>query len=133
MRSVHLHKVAAGAGDGQVEEVEADAPAATLCNGERVRPAGRRQVCLGPLTRRAGAHLLLHRRRQAGPPHRAARQGQRLVAAEVPAQRSGTQLMQHLRLKRAGHAKSVAARAESDTLARPTRRLARESPQVAVP
>ena len=32
---VHLQKVLAGARDGQLEEVEADAPAATRGNGER--------------------------------------------------------------------------------------------------
>ena len=34
--------------------------------------------------------------------------------AEVPAQRSGMQLVQHLGLKRSGHAKAVAARAETE-------------------
>ena len=107
-------KVVAGAGDGQLEEVKADAPTATRWNGERVQQAGRRQVvCLDALTRRAGAHVLLHSRRQAWPPHQAASQGQRLVTAKVPAQRSCMQLVQHLGLKRAGHAKAVAARAET--------------------
>ena len=54
------------------------------------RPAGGRWLAL----RRAGAHVLLHRRRQAGPSNQAARQGKRLVTATVPAQRSGVQLLQ---------------------------------------
>ena len=52
---MHLQIVVAGAGDGQLEEVQADAPAATppTWGGERKRQAGRRHViCLD------GAHLL---------------------------------------------------------------------------
>ena len=86
---VHLQKVVA-AGDGQLEEVQAEAPAAERGGRQGVQQAGRRQlVCLDALTRRAGAHVLLHRRRQAWPPRRTARQGERLVAIEVPA--AGTQ------------------------------------------
>ena len=111
---MHLQKVMAGTGDGQLEEVQADAPAAARGDRQGVQEAGRRQVvCLDALTRGAGAHVLLHSRRQAWPPHQAASQGQRLVTAKVPAQRSGMQLVQHLCLKRAGHAKAVAARAET--------------------
>ena len=70
-------------------------------------------VCLDALTRRAGAHVLPHSHRQGWPPHQAASQGHRLVTAKVSAQRSCMQLVQHLGLKRAGHAKAVAARAET--------------------
>ena len=63
---MHLQKVVAGAGDGQLEEVQADAPAATRRDRQGVQQTGRRQVvCLDKLTRRAGAHVLLHSRRQA--------------------------------------------------------------------
>ena len=84
---VHLQKVVAGAGDGQLEEVQADTPAAS--RGYR---QGEQQACLSQvvdlyaLTRRACAHVLLHRRLQAWPPHRSARHGKRPVATEVPAQ-----------------------------------------------
>ena len=107
---VHLQIVVAGAGDGQLEEVQADAPAATppTWDGERKRQAGRRHViCLD------GAHLLFESSRPAGPPHQAARQGTRLATVKVPAQQSSMRLMQHLRLMRAWHAKAVAARAET--------------------
>ena len=57
-----------------------------------------------------GAHV---HRRHAGPPHRAARQGERLVATVVPAERrcASVELMQHLRAQRARrrHAKAIAA------------------------
>ena len=99
---MRLQKVVAGAGHGQLEKVEAGASTATLGNGERVQQAGRLQmICHDVLTRRAGAVVLLNRRRQAGPPHQAARQGKRLVTARVPAQRSDVQLVQHLCLKSA--------------------------------
>ena len=114
---MRLQKVVAGAGDGRLEEVQADAITAMRWNGERVQQAGRQQVvCLDALKCREGVHVLLHSRRQAGPPRQAARQGKRLVTAKGPAQRSGVQLVQHLCLKRAGHAlaaKAVAARAET--------------------
>ena len=45
-----LQNVVAGAGDGQLEEVQADAPAAARAN--RGQQAGRRQVVLSALTRR---------------------------------------------------------------------------------
>ena len=72
-------------------------------------------VCLDTLTRLAGAHALFHRRRQAGPPHRAARQGKRAITAKLPNQRSGMQLVQHLGLKRSGKAQAVDARAEAES------------------
>ena len=63
-------------GSSGLEEVKADAPTVARWNGERLQQAGRRQVvCLDAPTRRAGAHVLLHSRRQVGPPHQAARQG----------------------------------------------------------
>ena len=111
-------KVVAGAGIGQLdsEEVEANAPTAKRWSRERVQQAGWRQVvCLDALTCRAGGHVLLHSRRQAGPPHQdsEASQGNRLVMAKVLAQRSGMQLVQQLCLKRAGHAEDLAVRAET--------------------
>ena len=99
---MHLQKVVAGAGDGQLEEVQPDTPAAERGDRQGVHPIGRRQVvCLYALTCR----------RQAGPLHRAARQSERLVATEVPAQRYGAELVQHLRAKRARgrDAKAIAA------------------------
>ena len=49
---------------------------------------------------------------EAGPPHLAAHQSKRLVATEVPDERGGVELMQHLRAKRARrrYAKAIAAR-----------------------
>ena len=100
---MHLQKVMAGAGEGQLEEVQTYAPTAARWNGEEVQQVVRRQVVyLDALTRQAGAHVFLHSSRQAGPPQ-AARQDKRLVAAKVPAQQSGMQLVQNLCLKRAGH------------------------------
>ena len=47
---MHLQEVVAGAGDGQLEEVQADAPAATRRDQQGVQQAGRRQVvCLDAL------------------------------------------------------------------------------------
>ena len=63
-------------GDGQLEEVQADTLAAAREDRQGVQQTGRRQVvCLHALTGRAGAHLRFYRRRQAGPPQQAARQG----------------------------------------------------------
>ena len=56
---------------------------------------------LDALTRWAGVYALIHRSRQAAPLHRAAHQGERLAATEVPAKRGSVELMQHLRAKRA--------------------------------
>ena len=41
---MHLQNVVAGAGDGKLEGVKADAPPATREDGERIQQAGRRQV-----------------------------------------------------------------------------------------
>ena len=110
---MHLQEVMAGAGGGQLEEVKADAAAAARRHGEGEQQAGRRQVVgLDALACRTGPHVLVHSRRQAWPPHRAAGQGERLVATEVPAQRRSVELAQHLRAQLAGrrHAKAVAPR-----------------------
>ena len=82
---------------------------ATRGDGERVQQA-RQQA--SALTRshvgQVGTNFPTgDRGRQAGPPRLAARQGERLVTAKVPNQRRGKQLMQHLRLRRAWHAKAV--------------------------
>ena len=84
---MQLQKAVAGAGDGRLEEVQADAPSASRWDRQREQRAGRRQVVgLDALTRRAGAHALLHRRPQAGPPsgapRRASCRDQRARAAE---------------------------------------------------
>ena len=117
----------AGAGDGQLEEVQADTPAAARGDRQGVQQTGRRQVvCLDALTRRAGAHVLFNLRRQAGPPYRAARQGERLVATEVLAQRCSMELVQHLRAKRARgrDAKAISGRRAAAAYGRSTGRAA---------
>ena len=85
---VHLQEVMPRTGYWQLEEVEADAPPAARRDGEgKQQASGRQVVGLDALTRWAGPHVLLNRSRQAGPPHGATRQGERLVTTEVPAQR----------------------------------------------
>ena len=70
-----------------------------------------------PRLPRASPSVLFRRRRQAGPTHRAVRQGVRLVATEVPAQWRSVELVQHLRAKRARRrdAKAVDAPGRTQT------------------
>ena len=90
----------------------ADAPSSSRGDRQAEPQAGRWQVVsLDALTRRASVFVLAAAGRQAGPPHRAARQGEYLVLTDVPAEQRRVELVQHLpaQCPRRRHAKAIAA------------------------